>query len=92
MSAPAVEVPEDDGVEAKNALIGQQLIALIQEVHNGMRPFVLIFPALDGDARSSAQALTNISSVPYLRNVLREHLRATKTISEFERIPKASMN
>lgn len=92
MNAQVVDDTDDDSVEKKNALIGQQLISLIQTVHQGMRPFILIFPSLEGDGTTGTQALTNISNVPYLRSVLKEHLKATKSVTEFDRIPTAALN
>lgn len=92
MNAQVAVDTDEESIERKNALIGEQLISLIQAIHSQMRPFVLIFPALEGEVRTNAQALTNISSVPYLRDVLREHLKATRSVKEFEHVPKASMN
>lgn len=92
MSTQAAVDTDETSVEEKNALIGHQLITLIQEIHQGMRPFVLIFPSLEGDKNLNAQAMTNISNVAYLRTVLKEHLRATRGVSEFEHVPKTAMN
>ena len=66
-----------------NNRIGEQLSALIEQMHGTELPFILIMPPMDDDYQ--AQLVTNVANIPFIQATLRYLDESLAKVEELDR-------